>query len=74
MIHLLSIHDYFRYHLYVDCMPTDGLTEINKDMLDRMIRIARSSQRLMKPRYIYYASLWYCYTYMYSETPLLRTA
>ncbi len=36
-----------RYHLYVDCMPTDDVKEIAKESLDKMIEIARSSPQLM---------------------------
>ena len=38
-----------RYNLYVDCMPCEGLEQINKEWLDRMMRIARSTDRLKQP-------------------------
>lgn len=38
-----------RYNLYVDCMPCDGLEQISKDWLDRMLRVARSNEMLKQP-------------------------
>lgn len=45
-----------RYNLYVDCMPGDGLQEINKDLLDRIVRVARCMDRLKQPRMDRYSS------------------
>ena len=39
-----------RYNLYVDCMPCEGLEQLNRDWLDRMMRVARSSERLRQPK------------------------
>lgn len=39
-----------RYHLYVDCMPPDGMEELNKESVKRMLDVARSSPRLKEPR------------------------
>ena len=41
----------YRYNLYVDCMPTDDMEEINKVALEKMVKTARSSQQLMESRY-----------------------
>ena len=40
-----------RYHLYVDCMPPEGMEELNKESVKRMLSVARSSPRLKEPRY-----------------------
>ena len=46
---VLTLH---RYHLYVDFMPTDGIADIQRDILDKVIKIARCSQTLQQSRYI----------------------
>ena len=33
-----------RYHLYIDCMPTDGVPNIAPEMLDRITNFAKGSQ------------------------------
>ena len=38
-----------RYNLYVDCMPCDGLQQMDATWLQRMLRVARSSERLRRP-------------------------
>lgn len=48
-IHRQTTEALLRYNLYVDCMPCDGLQDINKDWLDRMLRVARSTGRLKQP-------------------------
>ncbi|XP_065895241.1 dynein axonemal heavy chain 1-like isoform X2 [Dysidea avara] len=35
-----------RYHLYVDCMPTDEMAELDSDSVQRIVSTARSSPRL----------------------------
>lgn len=37
-----------RYHLYVDCMPVDGLTELDTCSLDRMVRWASETSALRR--------------------------
>ena len=39
-----------RYHLYVDCMPVEGMGELGKEELERMLTTARSSPRLKEER------------------------
>ena len=39
-----------RYHLYVDCMPTARMPEIDRDILQRMLDVARSTSKLKEPR------------------------
>ena len=39
-----------RYHLYVDCMPVEGMGELGKKELERMVTTARSSPRLKEAR------------------------
>ena len=41
-----------RYHLYVDCMPPEGMEELNKESVERMLSVARSSVRLKEPQYV----------------------
>ena len=38
-----------RYNLYVDCMPCEGLQQMDKDLLERILRVSRSSERLRCP-------------------------
>ena len=38
-----------RYNLYVDCMPCDGLEQMDRAWLERMLRVARSTQHLRQP-------------------------
>lgn len=44
-----------RYHLYVDCMPSDGLQEIDREALVRVMNVAKSSKRLREPWYVFNA-------------------
>ena len=39
-----------RYHLYVDCMPPEGMQEVEAESLERMVGVARSLPRLKEPR------------------------
>ena len=39
-----------RYNLYVDCMPCDGLQQINEEWLERMRKWARSTDHLRLPK------------------------
>ena len=38
-----------RYNLYVDCMPCDGIQEMDRKWLGRMLGVARSMDRLKQP-------------------------
>lgn len=38
------------YHLYVDCMPTEGQDTINEKSLQRMKRLAMQTPRLKDER------------------------
>ena len=42
-----------RYHLYIDCMPPEGMQEIGRDWLERIGRVARSMPRLQEPRCVH---------------------
>lgn len=35
-----------RYHLYIDCMPTNGLPQLTRDSLNRMLHFAVNSPGL----------------------------
>ena len=39
-----------RYHLYVDCMPMDGIGELDQASLKRMIDWAKGAPQLAKDR------------------------
>ena len=41
-----------RYHLYVDCMPTDEMAELDSDSVQRIVSTARSSPRLKQDQYV----------------------
>ena len=41
-----------RYHLYIDCMPTDEMAELDSDSLHRIVSTARSSPRLKQDQYV----------------------
>ena len=41
-----------RYHLYIDCMPTEEMTELDSDSLHRIVSTARSSPRLKQDQYV----------------------
>ena len=36
-----------RYHLYVDCMPTDGIPNITQETLQRIVKCAKSKKSAM---------------------------
>lgn len=46
---LISVVYFVRYNLYIDCMPIDGVQTVTRDMVDRMINVARSSPQLVRP-------------------------
>ena len=35
-----------RYHLYIDCMPTDDVTSISPEMLDRIVKWAKGTKSI----------------------------
>ena len=39
-----------RYHLYVDCMPTEGVEELDQASLKRMTEWAKGAPQLVKDR------------------------
>jgi len=41
-----------RYHLYIDCMPTDEMAELDSDSIQRIVSNARSSPRLKQDQYV----------------------
>lgn len=52
-----------RYHLYIDCMPTEEMAELDSDSLHRIVSTARSSPRLKQDQYVCIVST-YVHTYM----------
>ena len=54
-IHVLYMYLYAnvllcRYHLYVDCMPGDGMQRIDSGTVSRIVNVARSFRRVQQPR------------------------
>ena len=57
-----------RYHLYIDCMPTEEMAELDSDSLHRIVSTARSSPRLKQDQYVCIVSTYVCirvYMYVY---------
>ena len=53
-----------RYHLYIDCMPTDEMAELDSDSLHRIVSTARSSLRLKQDQYVSILFVYCCVVFV----------